>query len=123
MMINANSAALQTKQVEIWHQEHLIVAAVVWRKGTRAGLCVENPIPVDQILALSQTPSLQLTAQHNPSPERRKGPRSHDDSRIRARLLEFLSVTAIAAALAFAGFAMVEQAFARPLASLQAALG
>lgn len=123
MMINATAFALQSNKIEIWHQEHLIVATVVWRKGTRAGVLAENPIPVDGIMALSQCPSLQLTARHRPQIERRKRPRSHDDSRIRARAFEFISVTAIVVLLAIVAFAMVEQTFAKPLASVQAALG
>jgi hypothetical protein len=122
LMINANTAALRANRVEIWHQEYLITATVVWRRGTRAGLRAENPIPVEGIMALSQAPSLQLTAQQAPA-ERRKKPRSHDDSRFRARIYEFVSLTVIGAFLAIAAFAMIEQMFAKPLLAVRAALG
>ena len=122
-MINATAGALQANEIEIWHQEHLFVATVVWRNGTRAGLQVENPIPVDGIMALSQTASLQLTAQHSPLIERRKRPRPPGESRSRARAFEFISVTVIAVSLAIVALAMVEQAFAKPLAFVEAALG
>ena len=123
MMINANAAALRSDTIELWHQDHVIVATVVWRKGTKAGLRTENPIPVDEIMALSRAPSLRLTAEHGQPIERRKRPRSHEDSRTRGRSFEFLSVTIIAVLLASAVFATIEQTFARPLLAIRAALG
>src|SRR6476620_6966995 len=63
MMINAPAAiAAEGARVELWHGERLIVATVVWRKGTRAGIQAEDRIPVDEILSISQSSSLQLTA-------------------------------------------------------------
>jgi hypothetical protein len=74
-------------------------------------------------MALGAAPSLQLTASYNTQTERRKRPRSHEESRVRARLFEFFSVGIIAVLLASAVFALIEQAFARPLLAIRAALG
>jgi hypothetical protein len=124
MMINAPAAvAAKGSRVELWHGERLIVATVVWRKGTRAGIQAEDRIPVDEILAIGQSSSLQLTASAWPQVERRKRPRTHDDERIRARALQFAATAAIAVSLAFGSLVMIETALAAPLHSIRAALG
>jgi hypothetical protein len=123
MMINAPAAsAAKGSRVELWHGEHLIVATVVWRKGTRAGIQAEDRIPVDEILAISQPPSLQLTGAW-PDVERRKRPRSHDDQRFRGRSLQFAATAAVAISLALGSFVMIETAFAAPLRLIHATLG
>jgi hypothetical protein len=100
----------------------VIVARVVWRKGTRAGLQAEQRVPVEELMTLGQAPRLQLTAAGWPEVERRKRPRTHDDSRLRARAIEFAGLGLVAATLALGASAMVEQAFARPLTYVEAAL-
>ena len=123
-MLNATVGALQTDKVELWHGEQLIVATVIWRRATQAGLRAENPIPVDSLMALSEAPSLQLTgAPQWPQVERRRRRRVSDDTRFRARVFEFGSLTVIAAFLAVGAFAMIEQAFATPLQYVNAAFG
>lgn len=122
LMINS-ATLVQGSTVEVWHGEHVIVATVVWKKGTRAGLQAEDRIPVEEILALSKSPELQLTAESWPEVERRKKPRSHDHSRLVGRATEFAGVLTIGAILASAAFLMIEQAFARPLHYAAAVLG
>jgi len=124
MMINATPAALNSKEVELWHGGHVIVATVVWRQGSRAGLRAEDAIPVDEIMALSRSPGLQLTAAEQwPRVERRKRPRSNDQNSVRGRLVEFAGVTFIGLSLAAGAFALIEQAFAKPLGLVRASLG
>lgn len=123
LMIHANAGALRSDKIELWHGEHVIVASVVWRKGTRAGLRTDQRIPVDDIMALSRAASLRLTAAPCwPAVERRKAPRDADRSRDSARMLQFAGVTAIAALLAIGAFAMVEQTLASPLDLVRSAL-
>jgi len=84
----------------------------------------EQRVPVEELMSISQIPSLQLTAvQQWPQVERRKRQRRHDDSRLRSRAMEFVSVALIGVSLAFGAFIMVQQAFARPLSYVQTALG
>jgi hypothetical protein len=125
LMINAAGAASPQKgsTIEIWHGGHVIVAEVMWRKGTRAGLRSDQRVPVEEIMALSNAPSLQLTAGQWPQVERRKQPRSHDDSRLRSRAIEFTGVAVVVLCLAGGVLAMVQQALARPMAHVAAALG
>lgn len=47
--------------VEIWHGEQVIVARVVWRKGTRAGLRSEQLVPVEELTRLSATSDRALS--------------------------------------------------------------
>src|SRR6476469_5929199 len=123
LMINGHLAALHCNEVELWHGERVIVATVIWRKGTRAGLRALTQIPVERIMASSRDASLQLPpAKHWPQLERRRKRRATSDSRLLARAFEFVSVTAIAVLLGFGVFALTEEALARPLGFVQAAL-
>jgi hypothetical protein len=124
LMVNATAGALHADKVELWHGEHVIVATVIWRRATRAGLRAENRIPVDSMMALSEARSLPLIGVPEwPQVERRRRARVGDDSRFRARAFEFGSITVIAAFLVVGAFAMIEVAFATPLHFVSAALG
>lgn len=125
LMINSTTAAGQQmgSMIEVRHGEYVIVAEVVWRSGTRAGLRSEERVPVEEIMALSSAPSLQLNASQWPAIERRMEPRSYEDSRLRSRAMEFAGITIVAISLAMGVLAMVEQAFAAPLATVERALG
>jgi len=125
LLINATTAgaAATGSIIELWHGEHLIVGEVVWRKGTRAGLRTDQRVPVEEIMAIGNAPAFQLTARDWPRADRRQRPRSHDESRLRSRAIEFAGVAAIAVSLAIALLSMVEAAFAKPLAMVQTALG
>jgi hypothetical protein len=110
--------------VEVRRGDHVIVGRVVWREGTRAGLQVDDMLPVEQIMSLDQSQALQLTASGGPVVERRKRPRTIEiDSRLRGRAMEFVSVGVIAASLALTIWSMAEQALAKPMAAVSAALG
>lgn len=111
LMINASCrASLQGNVIELWRGEHVIVATVVWQKGTHAGLQSEDLISVDDLLALSHVSALEPTAGEWPWIERRKKPRSVVQKRSRGRAVEFAGVVT-AASLAACGFALVEEAF------------
>lgn len=123
LMINATAASALGGKVEIWHGDHLIVAEVVWRKGSRAGLRCEDRVPVEDILAVTAGASLQLTAAKWPQVERRKRPRSEDADRLRGRAFEFAGVVLIAVALGFCTLTFMQQAFAAPMHAVSVALG
>lgn len=121
LMIHSNRPASQGSTIELWHGELMIVADVVWRNGLRAGLRAQDPVPVEDIVTLAQSSTLQPTASW-PAEDRRKRLRTHDDSRLRSRAIEFASIAAVSAVLATAGFSMVEQALAEPIAVVEAAI-
>lgn len=118
-MIHTGRPVLKGAEVEVWRGDRMIVARVVWREGARAGLRAEERVPVEEIITLGNAPALQLTADRG---ERRKRPRPEGFSRLRGRLFEFAGVVAIAVSLAGAGLTMVQTAFGRPLAIVEAAL-
>ena len=120
LMIHSGGPLAQGATVEIRRGDHVIVARVMWRDGARAGLRSEERVPMEAIVVLGQTPAYQLTARNG---ERRKKARSNDASRLRGRAFEFASIVIVGVSLAAAGFAMIEQAFARPLAMVATALG
>lgn len=132
-ILNVSSRGLQIRSirgaapgstVELRHGDHVIVARVVWYNGTRAGLRAEERVPVEAIVTMARAAMVQPPAAGGlPVVERRKQPRTHEDHRLRARATEFASVGLIAIFFAATVFSMVEQAFARPLAMVRAALG
>src|SRR5215469_8033663 len=111
LMIHTGRQIAKGTQVEVRRGDHVIIARVMWRDGGRAGLRAEDRVPVEEIMTLGQSPTLQLTA--GPV-ERRKHPRSGERSRLQGRAMEFGAVIAISASLAVAGLSMVQAAFARP---------
>ena len=124
MMIHSGRAGPEGTTVELRRGDHVIVARVVWREGGRAGLQVDDRLPVDEILSLSQSGSLRLVACEGSIVERRKRPRlEQSDARLRGRVMEFVGVGAIALGLALSVVEMAQQAFARPIAKAETALG
>jgi hypothetical protein len=121
LQIQASRCAPKGNNVELWRGDQVITARVVWRCGARAGLQTEERIPVEEILSLGRSPALQLTASRQRGVECRVRMRSHDDSRLWGRAIEFLSVAVIAVALSSGMFLMVLEALARPLAAVRAA--
>lgn len=119
-MIHTNQQVAPGTAVEIRRGDHVIIARVVWRSGGRAGLQAEERLPVDEIMTVGQAPALQLTANGG---DRRKSPRPEDRSRAQGRMVEFAGAGVVALSLAVAALSMVEQAFARPIAMVTAALG
>lgn len=123
LMITAqNRGALEGATVELWHGERMIVAKIVWRKGVQAGLRSEVHIPVNEIMELDRGSLVRLTGPGWPQVERRRGPRSHDESRLRGRIMEFAGVAAILVSLTVVVLTFVQEAFARPLSYVEAAL-
>lgn len=120
LMIHTGRQIAKGAQVEVRRGDHVIIARVVWRDGGRAGLRAEDRVPIEEIMTLGQSPTLQLTA--GPL-ERRKVQRPPDRSRMQGRAMEFAAVIAISACLAMAGLSMVQEAFARPVQLVSQALG
>ena len=123
LLVNASQTMIEGMNVELRHREHVILARVVWRDGSRAGLQADDWVPVDEILILSQSPSFQLTAAGRGQVERRKQPRTHDDSRLLGRAMEFASVAIIAITLSCGLYSLVSEVFGEPMARIRTALG
>jgi len=122
LLIRANQTVAEGSNIELRHREHVIVAQVIWRSGLRAGLHAEDWVPVDEILILSHSSALQLTAGSCGGVERRQQPRTHDDSRFLGRMIEFASVAVIAITLSGGLFSLVVRALDEPMARIRLAL-
>ena len=95
----------------------------MWRDGSRLGLQSDNRVPVEEILSLGCSKSLQLVASEGALIERRKTPRvDADRSREQGRAFEFAAVIAATVVFASCAWGIAHQALARPLAAVQAAL-
>jgi hypothetical protein len=123
MMIYA-PLPLNGDALELRRGDHLIRARVIWRDGMRIGLQAEERVPVDEIMTLSPTCVLQLTAAANETRRRRADSRfAGDTSRLRGRAIEFVGVGILGVSLALSALAMVQSALLRPLAAASVALG
>lgn len=124
LMINASAASPGSGHlVEVRHGEFVILAEVVWRQGTRAGLRSESRVPVEDMLALDSASSLAVTQAQWPEHDRRKQARGADESRWLGRAIEFAGIAAIAVLMGFGTIFIAQRAFARPMAAVSAALG
>jgi len=123
LLIHSRRAAVRGSMIEVRHGDLAIVARVVWSNGPHVGLQSAQRLSVEQILSLGQAPALQLTAVNGRPVDRRKRPRSHEDSRTRGRLFEFAAVAMLAAVVAGFAFDLVREALSKPLALVETALG
>jgi hypothetical protein len=109
--------------VEIRRGSHVIVARVAWSKGHRAGLRSQDRIFIKAIVNDTATAPPRNAGQPL---ERRRVPRTaqqpHEQSRSLGRAMEFVCFAVIAGAVALTAFGAVEQALARPLSQISAAL-
>ena len=123
LLIQSGRAGEKGSLVELRRGDHVIVARVAWHDGAHVGLKSEDRLPVEEIMSLSQSKSLKLLALNEPLADRRKFARTiSNDARLRGRLIEFASVGVITVSLALAVWTMVQEAFAVPLAKVEAAL-
>jgi hypothetical protein len=123
LMIHSSRAGPKGSMVELWRGDHVIVARVMWQDGARAGLQTDERLAVEDILSLSASAALTLTASEPYSVERRARPRDEADPRSQGRMLEFFGVVAIGCVVAASAYGMVQQALAHPMAMIRAALG
>ena len=123
MLLHAKSPAPAGSLIEVSHGHHIIVARVIWRSGAKLGLAAEDRLPIEEIATYASDPAPPPTAADGRIVEQRRHSRTHEENRLRGRAMEFAGAVFIAASLGIAGFVMVEQALAEPLALVEATLG
>ena len=121
LLIHTSRQAPIGSAIELRRGEHVIVARVVWRNGATAGLRTDDRVSIEQIVTLGQSQVLQVSAPG--TVEQRGLARPDYPHRVRPRAAEFASVLVIGASLAGGAMIFVAEAFARPLAIVQEALG
>jgi hypothetical protein len=124
MLIYSTWPVVEGSVVEILRGDQLIVARVMWSEAGRSGIRSDERLPVEDLLSLEQSRSLQLIASNGVLHDRRKQrQRIARESRGHGRAIEFVAFGAIAVSLAFGLWAMTEAALSGPLARATAALG
>lgn len=121
LLIHSADPAERGTYVELRRADQVIVARVIWRSGSLAGLRAQDRVPVEAI-ATSRSRGEPRTQPATSFVERRSVPRDHDRSRMRGRALEFASAGIIAATLSVAVLSIVSQALAQPFAKVSTAL-
>ena len=122
MMIQSAKPSTLGSVIQLYRGAYVIQAKVIWRQGSRTGLQVDDGLPVEEILTQGPAPGLQITAVDSQLVDRRGSPRSAEANRWRGRAIEFCGTAFIAVALCAATLAMLEEAFARPMALVERAL-
>ena len=122
MMIQSAKPSTLGSTVELYRGAYVIQAKVMWLDGLRAGLQVDEGLPVEDILTQGQAPGLHITAVDSRLVDRRTRPRGADASRWRGRAIEFGGTAFIAVMLCAAAVTMLSEAFARPMAMVERAL-
>ncbi|MGN6590146.1 MAG: PilZ domain-containing protein [Sphingomicrobium sp.] len=123
LMIQSSRPDPEGSFVELRRAELVIVARVVWQKGSRAGLHVHDRLPVEEIMSLGAASSLQLVACDGARVDRRRRDRkSQDAARFHGRLMEYIAVLLITIALAGGAWSLLRHTLAVPLSRVSAAL-
>ena len=107
--------------VEIRRGGSLIIANVVWRKNQRIGLCSHHPVPIQDVIE-NETLAAIVATDSPVLVERRKQPRSADNSRFKARAMEFAATAAVGIVLAASAAICVAEALSKPIAAVEASL-
>jgi hypothetical protein len=124
MLIHSARPVTEGSIVEILRGDQLIIARVMWSEAGRSGIRSDERLPVEDILSLEHSRSLQLIASNGVFHDRRREGRGlARESRLHGRAIEFVAFGAIAASLAFGLWAMAERALSGPLAKVSTALG
>lgn len=123
LMLRSGSTLPEGSCVQVRRGDHVIVARVVWKDGSRVGLQSDERVPVEEIMSLSRSTALQLVASDGAVVERRRQARPEQlDARLRGRAFEFLGIGAFGAALSLGLWAIAQQVLAAPIAQVEAAL-
>jgi hypothetical protein len=124
MLIQSARPIAEGSIVEVLRGDQLIIARVMWSEAGRSGIRSDERLPVEDILSLEQSHSLQLIASNGVLHDRRGGTRAvASEARVHGRAIEFLAVGTVAILLAFGLWVMAEAALSGPLARVSAVLG
>ena len=122
LLVYSAGEAKPGTHVEIRRGGSLIIANVVWRRNRRIGLCSHHPVPIREVLEDEKVAEV-VTPNSPVLVERRRQPRTPDNSRLKARALEFAAIAAIGITLSAAAALCVAAALSKPIAAAEAALG
>lgn len=122
MLLQYGGPLVVGSTVELRKDEQAIVAKVVWRQGSRAGLSSPSPLPIADLLPVETAASLDASA-FSDLAARNAYPRRHEQSRALGRRFEFIAIAAVAAMIALMVAAMASSVLFKPLAAAASVLG
>lgn len=121
LLIYSAGRATPGSFVEIRRGSQLVVARVVWRENQRLGLSSQDPVRVEDIIS-SETAAVAVQSSGF-TVERRKVPRTSEQSRLLSRAMEYVFTIMLVVALAGSAAFYAHEALTTPLAAVRTALG
>ena len=125
-MARAPAAPACGSYLELRRGQHVIVVRVVWSDGLQFGAQAQSRLVPSDVIEGGSPPASPAGQTAGAMTERRLLPRvqeqSHEQSRWRARGLEYMGIAAFAAVLAFLAYDASQQALARSLAAVDSSL-
>lgn len=127
LMARSPAAPSRGSYLELRRGRHVIVARVVWSNGQQFGVRAQSLLVPSQIIE-EQGSEISPPARPGGSPalERRSSPRlaghAHQQSRWRARALEFLGIVAMVAILGVLALDISQQALAHSMKAVNQSL-
>ena len=126
LMARAPAAPACGSYLELRRGQHVIVVRVVWSDGLQFGAQAQSRLVPSDVIEGGSPPASPAGQTAGAMTERRLLPRvqeqSHEQSRWRARGLEYMGIAAFAAVLAFLAYDASQQALARSLAAVDSSL-
>ena len=124
LLIHSSEPVERGMYLELRRGNQVIVARVVWRSGSCAGLRAQDRVPVE---AMVTSGAVRPASREEAADCERRGrapsrEEEHEHSRLRGRSLEFAFVGLVGALLSVAAFALVAEALAQPFVRVGAAL-
>lgn len=114
--------------VEVRRGSHVIVGRVIWVKAGRFGLCAQDRLEIDSLIANDSPAKNCAGGTGGATVERRRHPRSeglewrYAQSRDKGRALEFASIAGLAFLLAACAYDAVIRTLSRPLSIISTQL-
>lgn len=122
LLIHARCPAQLGSQIKLRRGHYLLVGRVIWRSRERIGVWSHSPLPVDDLIsshaASADVPAITGAIEI----ERPARPRSPGQSRAVSRVVEFLSLVLVAAALAGGAAVYAYETLSKPLDAVHRAL-
>lgn len=126
LLVRAPDAPSRGSYLEIRRGPYVIVARVVWSNADRFGARTQEVIPADGLIHQPDR-DLPKMLPDGQFVERRATARStrqkHEDSRWQSRSMEFAAIALLGAVGAMLSQGAMEELLARPLATVETALG
>ena len=122
LLVHTPDPPARGSYLELRRGAHVIVARVMWSGQQRCGLRSQDPLPVELLVSGADPAAVQAPRGER---ERRRTQRhavKAEQSRWQGRTFEFAIVAMGGAAFATGALMLVQDALARPLAAVQAAL-